>query len=135
MVLDFCYSNAVLEHIPLSEFSDYFVELRRVMRCNAIAIHRVDLKDHLGGSLNNLRFTERVWEGNFFRESGFYTNRLRFSEMIETFVSAGFDCEVTRKARWETLPVSRSRLAPSFSGLPDEELKISGFDVKLTCAE
>lgn len=129
--VDFCFSNAVLEHIPKEDFPKLADELNRVMKLDGVCVHRVDLKDHIGGALNNLRFSNKIWESSLFRKSGFYTNRIRFSEMLHIFDHAGFDCEVTRKVTWDELPTAQSVLAPQFSKLPKDELLISGFDLVL----
>ena len=129
--VDYCFSNAVLEHIPKGDFALLAAELFRVMKPDGVSVHRVDLRDHLGGGLNNLRFTEATWEGNLFRKSGFYTNRIRFGEMIALFEQAGFDCRLPRVVRWDALPTPRARLDDVFRHLPDEDLLVSVFDVVL----
>jgi SAM-dependent methyltransferase len=129
--VDFCLSNAVLEHIPQGDFSRLAGELRRLLKPDGVCVHRVDLKDHLGGGLNNLRFSAGTWESPLFSRSGFYTNRIRYAEMLAMFEQAGFSCEVTRKVTWERLPMARSSLAEEFQTLPDEDLLVSGFDVVL----
>lgn len=129
--VDFCFSNAVLEHIPKGDFSRLACELKRLLKPDGVCVHRVDLKDHLGGGLNNLRFSEATWEGQFFNRSGFYTNRIRYAEMLAMFERAGFKCEVVRKATWNQLPIARTALAKEFKTLPDEDLLVSGFDMVL----
>lgn len=129
--VDFCFSNAVLEHIPKSEFNNLIRELWRVLKTDGVCVHRVDLKDHLGGGLNNLRFSESIWEGNFFRNSGFYTNRIRFTEMLLIFQQAGFEYQLVQVVRFGKLPLSRSVLAKSFCQLSEYDLLVSGFDVVL----
>src|SRR5262249_11769326 len=74
--IDFLFSNAVLEHIRLADFVEIIKETRRVLKPTGVASHLIDFKDHLQGALNNLRFSERVWESHFMASSGFYTNRL-----------------------------------------------------------
>ena len=132
--VDFCFSNAVLEHIPKGDFVWLADELSRVLKPNGVCVHRVDLKDHLGGGLNNLRFTEARWEGSLFRDSGFYTNRIRFGEMLACFEAAGFECLLPRIERWDNLPLPRSALDEQFRELSEEDLLVSGFDVVLRCA-
>lgn len=132
--VDFCFSNAVLEHIPKSDFALLASELLRVLKPGGVCVHRVDLKDHLGGGLNNLRFTEARWEGALFRNSGFYTNRIRFGEMVALFEAAGFECRLPRIVRWGELPLPRQALDDAFRRLPEEDLLVSAFDVVLTCA-
>ena len=129
--VDYCFSNAVLEHIPKRDFGLLAAELFRVTKPDGVNVHRVDLKDHLGGSLNNLRFTGATWEGDLFRKSGFYTNRIRFGEMVALFSGVGFDCRVSRVVRWDALPTPRARLDEAFRDLPDNDLLVSGFDVVL----
>ena len=104
------------------------------MKPDGIGVHRVDLKDHLGGSLNNLRFSDATWESWLFQNSGFYTNRIRFSEMVELCRRAGFLCETTRVSRWEHLPIERSALAEPFRHLSESELLVNGFDIVIRSA-
>ena len=129
--VDFIFSQAVLEHVRGHEFLPTLRECFRVLKPEGIASHRIDLKDHLGGSLNNLRFSERVWESEFFASSGFYTNRIRFSEMITLFEEAGFRVEICHINRWKSLPLSKRVLSRPFQDLSDEELTISGFSCLL----
>jgi SAM-dependent methyltransferase len=129
--IDFCLSNAVLEHIPKGDFPRLASELKRLLKPEGVCVHRVDLKDHLGGGLNNLRFSAATWEGPLFSRSGFYTNRIRYAEMLAVFEQAGFTCEVARKVTWDKLPMARSALAEEFQTLTDEDLLVSGFDLVL----
>ena len=46
--------------------------------------------------------------------SGFYTNRIRYSEMLELFKEARFEAEVVSIKRWDRLPIERSKLSPGF---------------------
>ena len=129
--VDFFFSNAVFEHVAKRDLPLIAAELFRVLNRNGICVHRVDLKDHLGGGLNNLRFSDATWEGKLFRSSGFYTNRIRFDEMLALFERAGFECHLPQVIRWEKLPTPRVKLHASFRHLPDEDLLVSGFDVVL----
>jgi SAM-dependent methyltransferase len=129
--VDFVWSNAVFEHIRRDEFVRFQKELYRVMRRGGVASHEVDFKDHLGYSLNNLRFSERVWESHFFRNSGFYTNRIRYRAMIEIFETAGFDVEVVSTETWPALPLARAKLASPYRSLADDDLLVSAAAVIL----
>jgi len=129
--VDFIWSQAVLEHIRLGEFDETMNELQRVLRPNGAASHRVDLKDHLGGALNNLRVSSRIWESNWLAKSGFYTNRIRYSDMINRFEGAGFDVDVINLDYWPYIPTPRRRIQKEFIHLSDDELRINGFDVLL----
>lgn len=129
--VDFCFSNAVLAQVRREEFEALLGETRRVLKPNGVCVHRVDLRDHLGGALNNLRFDKATWEGRLFRESGFYTNRIRFAEMLDIFERAGFTCHTPRVARWDRLPTPRAKLAEPFRQMPEDSLLVSGFDAVL----
>lgn len=127
--VDMIFSQAVLEHVRRHEFLETIQECRRILRPGGICSHQVDLRDHLGGGLNNLRFSEKIWESALFTKSGFYTNRIQYSQMLNIFMQAGFQAQVTEVRRWETLPTRRNKLSKEYRLLPDEELCISGFDV------
>ena len=127
--VDFVWSQAVLEHVRKADVDAVLVELRRVLKPNGAASHRVDLEDHLQDGLNNLRFSDRVWEAGWMASSGFYTNRLRYADLLGRFERAGFSVEVTHVDRWSELPLSRARMAPQFRGLATDDLLVSGFDV------
>ena len=129
--VDLVFSQAVLEHIREHEFSQTMVECKRILKANCLASHQVDLKDHLGGGLNNLRFSRRVWESNFFVSSGFYTNRIRFSRMISLIKKAGFEIQSCRVDRWDVIPIARNKLAAEFSQETNDDLSIKVFDVVL----
>jgi SAM-dependent methyltransferase len=130
--VDFIYSQAVLEHVRRYEFLPTQRECARVLKPNGICSHRVDLRDHLGGGLNNLRFSESVWESDLFVKSGFYTNRIQLHLMIEFFERAGFQAEVSEIRRWDQLPIKQGQLAADFQSLPIQMLNVSGFDVLLS---
>ena len=127
--VDFVFSQAVLEHVRRHELPETLAEIRRVMTPNGLASHTVDLQDHLGGALNNLRFSTRDWESEFMARSGFYTNRVRYSEMLDLFRRVGCEPDVVAVRRWKSLPTPRTRLVHEFQRLTDEELLVSGFDV------
>lgn len=129
--IDFCFSNAVLEHIAKADFKRLAREMRRVLRPDGVCVHRVDFMDHLGGGLNHLRFREETWEGPLFAKSGFYTNRIRPQAMRELFEAAGFLCEITRVQQWPAVPIDRNSLDPAFRDLPDDELRTFGVDYRL----
>lgn len=129
--VDFIWSNAVLEHIRQKEFFDTILELRRIVRNDGLCIHTIDLKDHLGGALNNLRFSKAFWERDFMAHSGFYTNRIRFSEMMDFFRQAGFDVEIVGIQHWSELPIPKSKLSIDFRNLSKEELCVASFEVIL----
>jgi SAM-dependent methyltransferase len=127
--VDFSFSHAVLEHVRRDEFDATIGELFRVAAPGALTSHRIDLRDHLGGSLHNLRFSRAWWESPFAASSGFYTNRLRMSGIVERFRAAGFEILSTRETRWPALPLARRKLDREFAVMTDEELTVQGFDL------
>lgn len=129
--IDFIWSQAVLEHIRLEEFVSTIQELRRIITDDGVCSHEIDLRDHLGGGLNNLRFPKNIWESNFMARSGFYTNRLRYSEILNVFQQAYFDCKVIEVHKWDRIPIQRAKLAKEFVNFSDEDICISVFSVIL----
>jgi SAM-dependent methyltransferase len=127
--VDLVFSQAVLEHVRLAEVAPTFVELRRILRPDGVMSHQVDLKDHLASALNSLRFSTKVWEGDLMANSGFYTNRMRFTEMLRLMRDAGFRTDHVEPMRWPALPTRRAKLDRAFRDLPDDELLVSQFDV------
>jgi Methyltransferase domain len=129
--VDFAWSHAVLEHVDSNLFDETMHELRRVMRIDGTSSHRVDLEDHLAGSLNNLRFTRARWESPLFKKSGFYTNRLRCAEIVRSCEEAGFMVDLPAVDRWDILPIPQEELASPYRTLPYDELRIRGFGLVL----
>lgn len=99
------------------------------MRAGSVASHEVDLRDHLGYALNNLRFGERVWESNYFKSSGYYTNRILHADMLKMFYAAGFVVDKIEVSRWDKLPTSREKLSLPFCHMLEAELSISSFNI------
>jgi hypothetical protein len=129
--IDFTWSHAVLEHVRRSEFAATVRELRRVMSPGGRGSHQVDLQDHLGGGLNNLRLPSRWWEADWMARSGFYTNRLRFAQVMQIFRDEGLSVERVALDHFPSVPLQRSALAAEFGHLTDEELKIRAFHAVL----
>jgi SAM-dependent methyltransferase len=129
--VDFIWSHAVLEHVRRRDFVPVMSELHRVMRPDGVASHRVDLGDHLSDGLNNLRFSEQLWESDLMANSGFYTNRIQCAAMLEVFAAAGFEVEVVRVDRWTELPTPKAKMADPYRALSEDDLLVQGFDVVL----
>jgi len=129
--VDFSFSHVVLSCVWKSDFNKLVEELYRIMKPNGASYHTIDLKDYLGGALNNLRFSEATWEGDLFSKSKFYSNRIRFGEMVGIFEQAGFKCTLLRVKRWEQLPTPREKMDPAFRQLSDDDLLVSEFDILL----
>jgi len=122
--VDFAYSHSCLEHIRSGEFLETMQELRRILKPTGGASHSVDFKDHLQASLNNLRFSAKVWESALMASSGFYTNRIRPTAMLDLMRKAGFATDVIARDHWPSIPTPRSVLNAEYRNLPDEELLV-----------
>jgi SAM-dependent methyltransferase len=129
--VDFIFSHAVLEHIALDEFLPTMEQCRRILKPSGVISHKIDFKDHLDGGLNNLRFSKNIWESNLFVNSGFYTNRIRFSQMQQLIEQAGFGLEILSTQRWDKVPISRNKLAGEFRNYSDDDLSVNGAEVLL----
>ena len=127
--VDMIWSQAVLEHIRDSEVSAVLSEMRRILSDTGMMSHRIDYKDHLGGSLNNLRLPSRLWEAEIMARSGFYTNRIRNSEYLRLLAAAGFELTHLEVNRWDEIPVPRRKIAKEFRSLSDDDLLTSGVNV------
>lgn len=120
--VDFIFSHSVIEHIFLSEIDEVFSELNRICSKGGYISHNIDLMDHLNYSINNLRFSERIWESYFFKNSGFYTNRLRFSQIIELCKRHKFEVIYSDSGQWENIPLDRRKLNKDFRNLSRKDL-------------
>jgi len=131
--VDFCFSQAVLEHVRFGEFDQFAQELFRVMKPGAVSSHVVDYKDHLQAGLNNLRFSEKCWEADWFAAgSRFYTNRLGYNRMSDMFRRAGFQVDTLSTVKFTTLNPPKAKMATPFNQWPDDALLISGAHLLLT---
>jgi hypothetical protein len=121
--MDFIFSNAVLQAVRREEFLPTLKELHRLTHPQGCNVHSIDLRDMMSLSLHHLRFSPRLWESKWIRDSGFYTNRLRLVEIRKLCEEAGFTSEVSELNRWPALPVNRRRLAMPYRDMPDDELR------------
>lgn len=125
--VDFSFSHAVLEHVRRDEFAAHMRELYRIHRPGGLSRHWVDLHDHLGGALNSMRFASAFWEGAAVGGAGFYTNRLTMAAMTEMAEQAGFEAEILRVNKWESLPTPHGAMHQDFRGKSEEELNVCTF--------
>jgi ubiquinone/menaquinone biosynthesis C-methylase UbiE len=129
--VDFLFSNAVLEHIRLKELPATIAEMKRVLKPDGVASHQIDFRDHLGGALNNLRFSADTWESDFMAKSGFYTNRVPWPQMAGMMAAAGFSLNVIHQDCWPSLPTSPKSMAEPFQHMKPQELLTWGCHVLL----
>jgi len=129
--VDFLFSHAVFEHISIENFFRTQKEIFRIIKPDGMISHRIDLRDHIGGGLNNLRFSKKLWESDLFKNSGFYTNRIRFSEMLKIFKEIGFSIEYNIIDSWDKIPIKRKKISSDFKNFLDDDLSVKIFDVLL----
>lgn len=120
--IDYIFSHSVMEHIRKYELNDLIKEMYRILKPNGVVSHNINYKDHLDESLNNLRFSESLWESNFFVKSGFYTNRIPAVVMHNYFKENGFKLIEEDYGRWNKLPLNRNSLNKEFKKFSDDEL-------------
>ena len=129
--VDFVFSHVTLQQVRRPDLVPVLNELRRIQKPSGSGSHTVSIRDYLGGAANDLRFRTRTWESPFMAKSGFYTNRVRYTEMLRLFKEAGFESEVIHTRRWNELPISRAKLAAEFTDLSDDDLLVHEWDVLL----
>jgi SAM-dependent methyltransferase len=105
--VDLILSDAVVEHLPLADFDGFLAAMFRVLRPGGIASHA------------------RV------ARAGFYTNRLRYPEILRRAEAAGFTVEVPWIERWPALPLEPRAMAAPFRTCPAEMLGIAVFGLIL----
>lgn len=127
--VDLIWSSVVLEHVLRDEFEALARQCARVLAPGGVMSHAVDLRDHLGGGLNNLRFSPERWESDAWRDAGFYTNRMSQGEIVAAFERHGFETVRLESRRWPKPPLAREKMHPAFRGRRDEEFDISEFDL------
>ena len=122
-----CDRSGIRTHDVLSTANK---ELRGIIILDGICFYLTLLVDSLS-ELNSLRFSQNIWESNFMVNSGFYTNRLRYSQFLELFREAGFATEVVQIRQWDVLPTPKPQLFKKFIAMSDEELSVYSFSVIL----
>ena len=127
--IDLVFSHTVLQHVRLGDLDKIIDEMFRVTRSGGIGSHRIDFRDMLGGSINHLRISKWWWEQDWFAAGRFYTNRLRHSQMINSFKRAGFEVVVDHQDQFKSMPAAARHRSRDFADLTDEDLLISGCDL------
>ena len=120
--IDYIFSHSVLEHVRLSELDELIFQMYRVIKPGGIISHNINYKDHLNESLNNLRFSEKIWESDLLANSGFYTNRVPAIKMHRLFKNVGFQILKESFGSWRQLPIPRSKISNDFISFTDKEL-------------
>ncbi len=129
--IDFCFTNAVLQHIWKEELEFFLTEIFRVMKPNSVSSHRVNLTDHLANNINNLRFSDFIWESKLFRKSGFYTNRFRICDYENILQKHNIKYKIIAKDYFSNRILDKKYLHTQFRKYSNSELSVSGFDLIL----
>lgn len=130
--VDYVFSFSVVEHIRKNVIRETMQEMYRFMRCGGTAYHVVDLKDHLGGGKNHLRFSDAEWEDQNHYKMDNYTNRLSCSELVSIWKETGFSVVYLKRERMDKRKLlNRSELNPVFSGISEKDLETGSFTVML----
>ncbi|MCX7383635.1 MAG: methyltransferase domain-containing protein [Alphaproteobacteria bacterium] len=127
--VDLTLSYTVLEHVRRAEFTPLMAELHRITSPGGLPHHLIDLMDHLGGGLNNLRWGDALWEHPAIAGSGFYTNRLSRAEITAAAEEVGFETAIPYISRWDATPHVRPHC--QFAGRSPEALGEASFGLYL----
>tara|TARA_B100000886_G_scaffold313086_1_gene249478 strand:+ start:7653 stop:8504 length:852 start_codon:yes stop_codon:yes gene_type:complete len=122
--IDYIFSHSVMEHVRKKDLIKLVKEMFRILKPNGVISHNINYKDHLDEGLNNLRFSEKLWESNLFANSGFYTNRIPAIEMHMIFKLNGFSLEKEYFGKWKKLPTKRRLLNNDFKKYTDKDLSV-----------
>ncbi len=129
--VDLIVSEAVLEHLPRGDLGAFFGEFSRLLTPGGLALHGIDLDDHLDGGLNHLRFSVETWEKPHIRNSGFYTNRFSYSQICAMARTAGLEVGEFYRLCWPGPRLRRADLHPGLAGWTDQDLEICSFGLML----
>lgn len=89
-IVDYHISTTVLEHIPEDNIKAIMVEAKRLLKCDGVALHFIDLSDHFQhqdssiSKINFLRYSDTEWMRIANNEFA-YCNRMRASEFLRLF--------------------------------------------------
>lgn len=131
---DLTVSNNTLEHIPEDDLHGLLEALAQLTDRRGATAHFIDLKDHYAGfdpsigPYNYLRYTDRKWR--WFNNRLHHQNRLRSSDYLSAFESAGFSTVAveTEQDDRSQLPV----LAPHFHRYEQSDLVVHTLRVLAT---
>lgn len=129
--VDYCFSDAVFEHIRKPVFTETIREIYRFMRSGGVSYHIIDFRDHIGGGKNHLRISEDKWEDGLHYKMDNYTNRLSLSEILSILGVAGFSKIDVQKIYYDRMPLKRNQLAEEFKNISDEDLMIKVAKIKM----
>jgi SAM-dependent methyltransferase len=126
--IDFIYSNDVIEHV--ADLDATFLAAHRLLKPGGLFVNSIDLAGHnafdmLDRPLDFLTCPDWLW-GLMFSHM-VTTNRVRFSDLVEVAIFAGFrvkQIDVLVRAEPGYLDAVRPHLLPRYRALPDEDLSV-----------
>lgn len=122
--VDFVFSQAVLEHVD--DLPGAYAALYTWLKPGGFMSHQIDLKSHgmAGGWNGHWGYSDFAWK--LIRGARPYLiNREPHSVHLRLMKKAGFDIVCDRRVQTPS-SISRSRLAPRFQNLSDDDLATSG---------
>lgn len=105
---DLIWSHTVYEHLRYPKVT--VDETFRLLKPGGVALHHIDLRDHLvldennPDTFNNLQYSQKLFKKMTWNRS-IYVNRLRISEWIKLHEGAGFEVEILKT--WESPAVKK----------------------------
>ncbi|MGG7666668.1 class I SAM-dependent methyltransferase [Dyadobacter sp. BHUBP1] len=105
---DLIWSHTVYEHLRYPKVT--VDETFRLLRPGGVALHHIDLRDHLvldennPDTFNNLQYSQELFKKMTWNRS-IYVNRLRMSEWVRLHEQAGFKVEILKT--WESPAVQK----------------------------
>ncbi len=122
---DLVFSCSVLEHVEKPIITGFMQGCHRVMNPRGLAIHLIDLGDHLTlydhtmpYNKNYLRYSNTLWK-LCFQNDVQYFNRIQRPEWLKHFADAGFRLI---EERAEPIQLNGISISKSFSGFSKEDL-------------
>ncbi len=112
--IDYLFSNAVLEHVRRDIFEETIRQMYRMCRKGALCSHVIDYRDHLGGGINQYRFSEEEWESAIYKAMPNYVNRITYYEMVDIFKRVGFQVVEAETKKWDRIPLEQKEMAEQF---------------------
>ncbi len=122
---DLIFSCSVLEHVEKQIISEFMKGCHRVLNPRGLAIHLVDLGDHLTlydrtmpYNKNYLRYSNTVWR-LCFQNDVQYFNRIQRPEWLKYFADSGFKLVEERS---ESIELNGLKVSPSFAEFNHDDL-------------
>lgn len=129
--VDLIISEAVLEHLPREDFQGFLHEFARLLTPTGLALHGVDLDDHIDGGLNHLRFSTNFWERSWIKKSSFYTNRFSHSQISKMADLEDLEVDEYYRLCWPGPRLGLDQLHLDMTGWRSQDLEIRSFGLVL----